>query len=103
VSTGTKEVDSLLLRGIPNEYAVALTGPPSDERERIIRNFLEVGTKKQQVTFFVTSVAEGLEDLLEKPNFNLFLCDSKPKVAKLDLPNVYKLGGKTDLTNLSIV
>jgi len=32
----------------------------------------------------------------------LFLCNPKPKTSVPDLPNVYKLQSKTDLTNLSI-
>ncbi|MGD9130559.1 MAG: ATPase domain-containing protein [Candidatus Bathyarchaeota archaeon] len=102
VATGTKELDSLLLGGIPKEYAVALTGPPSDEREKIIKNFLKAGTKKQQITFYVTSEAVNLENLLEQPNFYLFLCNPKPKIKVPDLSNVHKLRSKTDLTNLSI-
>jgi KaiC/GvpD/RAD55 family RecA-like ATPase len=43
-----------------------------------------------------------LESLLEKAGFYLFLCNPKPKVEVHDLPNVYKLLGKTDLTNLGI-
>ena len=102
LSTGTKELDSLLLGGIPEEYAVALTGSPSDEREMIINGFLGDGTKEELITFYITTKANGLEKLLEKSNFYLFLCNPKPKVRVPDLPNIYKLRGKTDLTNLSI-
>jgi len=102
VSTGTRELDSLLLGGIPKEYTVVLTGPPSDERELIIKNFLEAGTKIGQTSFFVATEAIDLENLLEKSNFYLFLCNHKPKTEVPDLPNIYKLHGKTDLTNLNI-
>ncbi len=102
VSTGTKELDSLLLGGIPEEYAVALTGSPSDEREMIVKNFVKAGIKEEQITFYVTSEAEGLENLIDRPNFYLFLCNPKPKVSVPELPSVHKLGSKTDLTNLSI-
>ena len=102
VLTGTKELDSLLLGGIPNEYAVVLTGPPSDERELIISNFLEAGTKGGQTSFYVTTEAAGFENFLEKASFYLFLCNPKSKAKVPDLPNVYKLRGKTDLTNLNI-
>jgi hypothetical protein len=102
VSTGTKELDSLMLGGIPEGFAVVLTGPPSDERELLIKNFLEAGTNETQITFYVTAEADGLENLLEKPSFILFLCNPKPKAQIPDLPNVYKLGGKTDLTSLGI-
>jgi len=102
VSTGTTHLDSLLLGGIPRGYAVALTGSPSDERELIIRNFLEAGTVEDQISFHITTEPVGLDNLLDKPRFHLFLCNPKPKVQIPDLPNVYKLLGKTDLTNLNI-
>jgi KaiC/GvpD/RAD55 family RecA-like ATPase len=102
ISTGTRELDSLLLGGIPEEYAVVLTGSPSDERELIIRNFLEAETGEGQTSFYVTTEAIGIENLLRKKGFHLFLCNPKPKVEVPNLPNVYKLRGKTDLTNLNI-
>ena len=102
VSTGTRELDSLLLGGIPKEYAVVLTGSPSDEREIIVNNFLEAGTKERQTSFYITTEAVGIENLLEKSGFYLFLCNPKPKAEVPDLPNVHKLLGKTDLTNLNI-
>jgi KaiC/GvpD/RAD55 family RecA-like ATPase len=101
VTTGTDELDSLLLGGIPKEYAVALAGPPSDEREIIVKNFLRAGVE-EGVSFYVTTEATDLEDLLNKPNFFLFLCNPKPKVDVPNLPNVFKLQGKTDLNNLGI-
>ncbi|MEJ2241736.1 MAG: ATPase domain-containing protein [Candidatus Bathyarchaeota archaeon] len=102
MSTGTKELDALLLGGIPNEYAVVLTGSPSDEREFIIKNFLEMGIKSDEIVFYISTENNGLDNLLEHPNFILFLCNPKPKTKIPDLPNVYKLRSKTDLTNLSI-
>ena len=100
VSTGTHELDSLLLGGIPEEYAVALTGSPSDEREIIITNFLKAGVE-DGISFYVTTEANNL-NLLDKPGFFLFLCNPKPKMEVPDLPNVFKLQGKTDLNNLGI-
>jgi len=102
VSTGTQELDSLLLGGVPEGYAVALTGPPSDEREMMIKNFLGAGNNENQITFYVATEADGLENLLQNPNFFLFLCNPKPKTQVADLPNVYKLRGKSVITNLSI-
>jgi KaiC/GvpD/RAD55 family RecA-like ATPase len=102
ISTGIKELDSLLLGGIPEGYAVALTGPPSDERDFLIKSFLDVGVKENQITFYITTETAGLEHLLEKPNFHLFLCNPKPKTQVPDLPNVYRLQGITDLTSLAI-
>ena len=101
VSTGTQELDSLLLGGIPEEYAVVLSGPPCDERELIVKSFLEAGAK-EGTTFCISTEAAGLEGLLENPNFYLFLCNPKPKTKIPDLPNVYQLQSKSDITNLGI-
>ena len=102
IPTGTKELDSLLLGGIPKEYAVVLTGPPSDERELIIEKFLEAGTSEGQTSFHVTTEADGVETLLENHGFYLFLCNPRPKIEVPDLPNISRLRSKTDLTNLNI-
>ncbi|MEJ2241573.1 MAG: ATPase domain-containing protein, partial [Candidatus Bathyarchaeota archaeon] len=102
VSTGTTELDALTFGGFPSEYAVVLTGSPSDERDYIIKNFLEAATKEDETVFYVSTKADNLEKFLKNPNFNLFLCDPKSKTKIQDSPNVYKLRSKTDLTNLSI-
>jgi hypothetical protein len=101
ITTGTQELDSLLLGGIPSEYAVVLSGPPCDQRELIVKNFFNAGVD-EGVTFYVTTEADGLENLLEKPNFYLFLCNPKPKTKVPDLGNAYLLQGKADITNLGI-
>jgi KaiC/GvpD/RAD55 family RecA-like ATPase len=101
VSTGTQELDSLLLGGIPQEYAVILSGSPCDERELIVKNFLKAGVE-DGISFYVTNEANNPKDLLGNANFFLFLCNPKPKVEVPDLPNVFKLQGKTDLNNLGI-
>jgi hypothetical protein len=101
ISTGTQELDSLLLGGIPEEYAVVLTSSPCDEREIVIKNFLKDGVK-DGVSLYVTTEVSNLQELLENPNCYIFLCNPKPKTEVPDLPNVFKLQGKTDLTNLGI-
>jgi len=82
-----------------------LTGFPSDEREQLIRRFLETGTKKGQITFDVTTNATDRVNLVEnfQSNFFLFVCNPKPRTeVSIILPNVYKLRNKTDLSNLNI-
>ncbi|TRO55098.1 tetratricopeptide repeat protein, partial [Candidatus Bathyarchaeota archaeon] len=101
VTTGTEELDSLLLGGIPEEYAVVLSGPPCDEREMIVNNFLRARVE-EGISFYVSTEASDLEGLLDSPNFFLFLCNPKPKTNVPDSPNVYKLQSKTDLNNLGI-
>jgi KaiC/GvpD/RAD55 family RecA-like ATPase len=101
-STGTHELDSLILGGIPNDYSIVLTGSPTDERDYLVKNFLHEGIIDDEIVFFVTTEADDLENFIQNPNFFLFLCNPKPKSKIPDLPNIYKLRSKTDLTNLSI-
>jgi hypothetical protein len=101
VSTGTLELDSLLLGGIPKEYAVVLSASPCDERELIVKDFLNAGIK-EGITFYIATEADGLEGLLDNPNFYFFLCNTKPKTKVPDLQNVFVIPSKADITNLGI-
>ena len=102
ISTGTRELDSLLLGGIPKEYAVVLTSPPCDERQMLVNNFLKAGIESDEVIFYVTTEAVELDEFLKKPDFYLFLCNPKPKTTIPVLPNIHRIEDKTDLTNLGI-
>ena len=104
ISTGYKDLDNLLLGGLPEEYAVVFASPPSDERELIIRKFLETGIKKGEVTFYITSEVSGIRELAEEfqSNFFLFVCNPRAQVMIKNLPNVYKLQGVENLTELDI-
>jgi KaiC/GvpD/RAD55 family RecA-like ATPase len=104
VTTGYKDLDNLLLGGIPENYAVVMTSPSSDERELLIKNFLEVGTKKGQVTFYVT-VEPGSGRILAEEfqaNFYIFVCNPRADVIVPNLPNVFKLKGVEGLTDIDI-
>ena len=102
MTTGYMELDRILMGGIPENYAIVLTGAPNDERTYLIKNFLEAGAAKDEIVFHVTTEAENLENLLKNPNFHLFLCNPKPKTKVPDLPNVTIIKSSTDLTNLNI-
>ncbi|NIV44879.1 hypothetical protein GWN49_08420, partial [Candidatus Bathyarchaeota archaeon] len=51
ITTGYKDLDNLLFGGIPENYAVILTSPSCDERDLLIKSFLEAGAKEGQITF----------------------------------------------------
>jgi tetratricopeptide (TPR) repeat protein len=103
-ATGYADLDKLLYGGIPPNYAVALTSPSCDERDLLIRSFLETGAKKGEVTFYVT-INPGLARLLAEnyqPNFYLFICNPQADAIVKDLPNAFKLKGVENLTDISI-
>jgi len=104
ITTGYEGLDKLLFGGIPENYAVILTSPSCDERDLLIKRFLEAGTKKGQLTFYVTIEAGGVRDLAEEhqSTFYLFICNPRADVMIKSLPNVFKLKGVENLTNINI-
>jgi len=104
ISTGYKDLDSLLLGGIPENYAIILTSLSCDERDLLIKSFLEAGAKKGQITFHITTEVSGVKNLVEEyqSNFYLFICNPQTDKIIKSLPNVFKLKGVENLTDISI-
>jgi tetratricopeptide (TPR) repeat protein len=104
VSTGNADLDKLLYGGIPPNYAVVLTSPSCDERDHLVKNFLETGAKKGEVTFYVT-ISTGLAKALAEefqPNFYLFICNPEAESIIKSSPNIFSLKGVENLTDISI-
>ncbi len=104
VTTGFEDLDRVLLGGIPENYAVILTSSSCDERDSLIKSFLESGAKAGEITFHLTVNPSETTMLAEKyeSNFFLFICNPRADRIIQDLPNVFKLKGIENLTEISI-
>ncbi|HVP26900.1 MAG TPA: tetratricopeptide repeat protein [Candidatus Bathyarchaeia archaeon] len=104
VSMGYADLDKLLCGGIPSNYAVVLNSLSCDERDMLIKSFLEIGAKKGEVTFHVTIDPSAVKHLAEEfpSNFYLFVCNPQANAIVGNLPNVSKLRGVENLTDISI-
>lgn len=104
VSTGCGVADNLLYGGIPEGYSVALTSPSCDERDSFIKGFLEAGVRRGDATFHVTIDPAELASLAKEypSNFYLFVCNPRADTMVENLPNVFKLKGAENLTEISI-
>jgi uncharacterized repeat protein (TIGR01451 family) len=104
IPTGYKDLDNLLLGGIPEEYAVILASPSNDERELLVKRFVETGVKNNEITFYITAEVAGVRNLAKEypTNFYLFVCNPRADVMIENLPNVYKLKGVESLTDIEI-
>jgi tetratricopeptide (TPR) repeat protein len=103
VSTGYADLDKLLCGGIPRNYAVVLTSPSCDERDMLVKSFLETGAEKGEVTFYVTTDPGMAKPLAEfQSSFCLFVCNPQADAIIEDSPNVIKLKGVENLTDISI-
>jgi KaiC/GvpD/RAD55 family RecA-like ATPase len=104
VSTGYADLDKLLYGGIPSNCAVALTSRSCNERDMLVRSFLETGVKNGEVAFYVTINPGSVKTLAEEfqSNFSLFVCNPQANAIIKDSPNVIKLKGVENLTDISI-
>ena len=104
ITTGYKDLDNMLFGGIPENYAVALTAPSCDEKDLLIKRFLEAGAKEGQITFHVTTEAGEVKALVEEfqSTFYLFICNPQADAMIKTLPNTFKLKGVENLTDISI-
>jgi predicted ATPase/KaiC/GvpD/RAD55 family RecA-like ATPase len=104
VSTGYANLDKLLCGGLPSDCAVVLTSPSCNERDMLVKSFLETGAKKGEVAFYVTinpGSAKTLADEFQS-NLYLFICNPQADAIIKDAPNVVKLKGVENLTEVSI-
>jgi tetratricopeptide (TPR) repeat protein len=104
VPTGVEELDSLLFGGIPSNYAVILLSDSCDERDLIVNSYLSRGVEKGEDTFLVSCKTGSFGTLAkgQPSRFHLFLCNPKTDTMLEDLPNVHRLRGVENLTDISI-
>jgi len=104
VTTGYEDLDNLLFGGIPRNYAVILTSPSCDERDILIKRFLETGAKRGQTTFHIISKPSVTKNLVEEfqSDFYLFICNPQADAIIKSLPNVFKLKGVENLNDINI-
>lgn len=104
ISTGYRYLDSLLFGGIPANYAVILASLSCDEKDSLIKSFLNAGVKRGEITFHITIDAIGVKTFAYEfqSNFYLFICNPRANAIIENLPNVFKLKGVENLTDISI-
>jgi tetratricopeptide (TPR) repeat protein len=104
ISTGNADLDKLLYGGIPPNCAVILTSPSYNERDLLVKSFLETGAKKGEAAFYVTIDASGARTLAQESmtNLQLFVCNPEAEAIIKGSPNVHILKGVENLTDISI-
>jgi KaiC/GvpD/RAD55 family RecA-like ATPase len=104
IPTGYKDLDNLLMGGLPEEYGVVLASPSNDERDLIIKKFLETGLKNGDTIFYITTEVGNIKSIVEdnQSSLYLFLCNPRADVMIKSLPNVYKMKGVDNLTDIDI-
>ena len=102
ISSGFADLDSLLTGGIPVGSALVLAAPFSNEREFLIKRFLEEGAKTGEITFYLTTqIGDSVLAKDYQQNFFLLVCNLQAALLP-DLPNIFKLKGIENLTEIDI-
>ena len=104
VATGYAYLDKLLCGGLRSGSAVMLTSPSCNERDSLIKSFLKTGAENSEITFYVTmnpGTAKVLADEFQS-SFYLFICNPQADAIVKSAPNVVKLKGVENLTDISI-
>jgi KaiC/GvpD/RAD55 family RecA-like ATPase len=104
VATGYADLDKLLYGGLPSSCTAVLTSSSCNERDLLIKSFLETGAKNGEITFYLTIDPGGTKVLAEEypSNLCLFVCNPEVDAIIKDLPNVFKFKGVENLTEISI-
>lgn len=104
ISTGYAGLDDLLLGGIPRGYAVILASPSCDEKETLLRKFIETGVHNGEVTFCVTENPNGAKALAQRYGSGIyfFVCNPQADTIIKNLPNVFALKGTENLNDINI-
>ena len=103
IATGYTDLDKLLCGGIRSSSAVVLTSPSFNERDLLVKSFLETGAEKGEATFYITIDPSGAKTLAEEfSNFYLFVCNPQADAIVKEAPNIYTLKGVENLTDINI-
>ena len=102
--TGYAPLDRLLLGGIPETDSMVLTSPSIDERDLLIKRFLEGGAESGETIFYVSTEISPGKALAEKypRNVYFFVCNAQADSVIPIAPNISKLKGIENLTNIEI-
>jgi len=104
IRTGFQDLDSLLFGGIPKDFAIILTSVSCDERDLLVKRFLEAGAEEGKTTILAIVDPEGARTLAEqfKDNFHVLACNTAIDEEIEKLPNVHKAAGVENLNEINI-
>lgn len=104
ISTGYTGLDDMLFGGFPKDYAVVLSSPSCDEKDFLVKRFLEVSAESGEATLYVTKNPGEAKNLVEKfqSNFYLLLCNPQADIIMRSLSNVFKCKGIENLNEINI-
>jgi len=102
--TGYEALDAVLLGGIPEGSSVILTGIGSDERDRIVKRFIETALSSGRGCIYVSTSIDKIREIIPQHEkaLQIILCHPQAEVLATGFTNVQKLKGLDDLTAVNL-
>jgi len=102
ISTGYRELDSMLEGGIPDGYAVVILSSSFDEKDLLLRRTIASSLKSGRPTFYLSNDIAKTRDLINKFSQNFYALNPFADKITTDRVNLFKIPDVGDLSNLSI-
>ncbi len=104
VATGFYALDSLLHGGFSDKSSVMLLSTSFEERDILVKSFLETGARNGEVVFCVTGDPGFATAMAEQfpLNFFLLICNPRVNMGTPGSANIVVLNGTVNFTNISI-
>ena len=102
--TGYRALDEMLYGGLPVGSSIVLTGPPCDEKNIILRRFIETNLLSSRSCIFISTSLDRVQNLLSKYDryLHVILCNPQAEITAAAFPQVSKLKTLDSLTQLNI-
>lgn len=104
IATGYKALDGMLYGGLPVGSSIVLTGPPCDEKNMILRRFLETNLALDRECIFISTSIDRVRDMLlkHKKNLHVILCNPQADTVAGDYPEVVKIKTLDSMTEVNL-
>jgi len=102
--TGYRALDEMLYGGLPVGSSIVLTGPPCDEKNLILRRFIETSLLSNRSCIFISSSLDRVQNLLSKYDryLHVILCNPQAETTAAAFPQISKLKTIDSLTQLNL-
>ncbi len=102
ILTGYRELDLLLSGRLPEGYAVVFVSPSYDERDLLLRRFIESVLNSGRTTFFMSGDMATTKELIGTYQKNFFAFSPQADKIASENENLQKIPGVENLSDLNI-
>jgi hypothetical protein len=103
IPTGYKALDAMLYGGVPLGLSIVLTGPPCDEKNLILKRFLETNLMSGRECIFISTSLDRVREMLPKhKNLHVILCNPQADTIAAPYPEVAKIKTVDSLIQINL-